>query len=128
MKTREELIEEMAKAINTTGVALDGTDYAFGVYADDDHFHRTASALYDAGYRKQSDIVREFVERLFAKIRPMYFSLIGRNVGKIIDELAKEYGVECHYLVQLIEYMSGQGADTISNPKTGEKWTFGKED
>lgn len=31
------------------------------------------------------------------------------------------------YLVQLIEYMRKNGADTISNPKTGEKWTFGKE-
>lgn len=37
-------------------------------------------------------------------------------------------GEICDYLVQLIEYMRGQGADTISNPKTGEKWTFGKEE
>ena len=29
MKTREEQIEEMAKAIYATGVALDGTDHAF---------------------------------------------------------------------------------------------------
>lgn len=49
MKTREELIDEMAKAIYATGVALDGTDYAFGVYDDDDHFHRMASALIAAG-------------------------------------------------------------------------------
>lgn len=34
----------------------------------------------------------------------------------------------CDYLVQLIEYMRGQGADTITNPTTGEKWAFGKED
>lgn len=45
MKTREELIDEMAKAIYATGIALDGTDYAFGVHDDDDHFHRMASAL-----------------------------------------------------------------------------------
>lgn len=31
------------------------------------------------------------------------------------------------YLVQLIEYMRKNGADTISNPKTGEKWIFGQE-
>lgn len=37
-------------------------------------------------------------------------------------------GEICDYLVQLIEYMRGQGADTISNPKTGEKWTFRKEE
>lgn len=48
MKTREEQVEEMAKAIYATGVALDGTDYAFGIYDDDDHFHRMANALYAA--------------------------------------------------------------------------------
>lgn len=45
MKTREEQIEELAKAIYATGVALEGTDYAFGVYDNDDHFHRMANAL-----------------------------------------------------------------------------------
>ena len=64
MKTREEQVEEMAKAIYATGVALNGTDYAFGVYDKDDHFHRMANVLYAAGYRKQSDTVREFVEKL----------------------------------------------------------------
>lgn len=34
----------------------------------------------------------------------------------------------CDYLVQLIEYMRGQGSDTIIKPKTGERWTFGKEE
>ena len=34
----------------------------------------------------------------------------------------------CDYLVQLIEYMREQGSDTIIKPKTGEKWTFGKEE
>lgn len=50
MKTREEQIEELAKAIYATGVALDGTDYGFGVYDSDDHFHRMASALIAAGF------------------------------------------------------------------------------
>ena len=36
-------------------------------------------------------------------------------------------GEICNYLVQLIEYMRKQGADTITNPTTGEKWTFGKD-
>lgn len=34
----------------------------------------------------------------------------------------------CDYLVQLIEYMREQGSDTIIKPKTGERWTFGKEE
>lgn len=33
----------------------------------------------------------------------------------------------CDYLVQLIEYMRKNGADTITNPTTGEKWIFGQE-
>lgn len=36
-------------------------------------------------------------------------------------------GEICSYLVQLIEYMRGQGADNIIMHATGEKWTFGKE-
>ena len=95
MKTREEQVEEMAKAIYATGVALDGVDYAFGVYDDDDHFHRMANALYDAGYRKQGDTVREFAERL----KNEYLSKEGDFVYWVIDvddiaKVAKEYGVE----------------------------------
>lgn len=63
MKTREELIDEMAKAIYATGVALDGTDYAFGVYDDDDHFHRMANALYDALIAANIGDVTEWKER-----------------------------------------------------------------
>lgn len=100
IKTRKEQIVEMAKAMS---------DFELKDTAKCDI--ELAEHLFAKGYRKQSDTVGEFVERLFAKIRPMYFSLIGRNVGEIIDELAKEYGVECHYLVQLIEYMSGQGVE-----------------
>ena len=43
-------IEEMAKAIYETGVAIDGTDIAFGLM-EDSHFHRMAGKLYNAGYR-----------------------------------------------------------------------------
>ena len=92
MKTREEQIEEMAKAIYATGVALDGTDYAFGVYDNDDHFHRMANALYDAGYRKQGDTVREFAEKLrdkefSAKIGSEWVAVV-KSLD--IDELVKE--------------------------------------
>ena len=115
MKTREEQVEKMAKAIYATGVALDGADYAFGVYDNDDHFHRMANALYDAGYRKQGDTVREFVEKIaqFASaVRLLESKVYDKEsrlvkamyaMGKIeaikdmmreIKKLAKEYGVE----------------------------------
>lgn len=95
MKTREEQVEEMAKAIYATGVALNGTDYAFGVYDKDDHFHRMANVLYAAGYRKQSDTVREFVEKLrdkefSAKIGSEWCAVVK---SRDIDEFVKEGSV-----------------------------------
>lgn len=32
----------------------------------------------------------------------------------------------CDYIVQLIEYMRKNGADTITNQQTGESWVFYK--
>ena len=64
MNTREEQIAEMAKDIYTTCVAIDGIDIAYGVFDNDDHFHRMANALYAAGYRKQSNTAREILKML----------------------------------------------------------------
>lgn len=89
MKTREEQIEEMAKAIYATGVALDGTDYAFGVYADDDHFHKMANALCAAGYRKQSDTVREILKRI-----TNYSLDFNYDLKLEVQKIAEEYGAE----------------------------------
>ena len=67
MKTRKEQVEELAKAIYATGVALDGTDYAFGVYDNDDHFHRMANALIAAnigdvtGYKHRAEVAERAV-------------------------------------------------------------------
>lgn len=89
MKTREEQIDEMAKAIYATGVALDGTDYVFGVYADDDHFHKMANALCAAGYRKQSDTVREILKRI-----TNYSLDFNYDLKLEVQKIAEEYGVE----------------------------------
>lgn len=50
--TREEQIKEIAKVIFKAGIALDGTDFAYGLFDDDDHFYRLAKVLFSAGYRK----------------------------------------------------------------------------
>ena len=100
MNTREEQIAEMAKDIYTTGVAIDGTDIAYGVFDNDDHFHRMANALYAAGYRKQRDTVREFVEKVLkiGSKRPLcLFNEYGEGYIDCIENIkkvAKEYGVE----------------------------------
>ena len=97
----EEQVEKIAKDIYATGVAIDSTDIAYGVYGNDDHFHRMARKLYTADYRKQSDVVREFVK----KIKDKFFYALdsGRIINPVsiyrfteneIDELAAEFGAE----------------------------------
>lgn len=92
MNTREEQIAEMAKDIYTTGVAIDGTDIAYGVFDNDDHFHRMANALYAAGYRKQSDTVSEFVRKLKSDFDNDKGNLYVISEERL-NELAAEYGV-----------------------------------
>ena len=99
MKTREEQIEEMAYSVCKMGEISDYiTDCSKCGYNDE----RDCKALkfgqkfYDAGYRKQSDTVREFVERL-KKVE--HCCQEGDFVYCVIDvddivEVAKEYGVE----------------------------------
>lgn len=85
-----EKIEETAKAIYNTGVAIDGTDIAFGVFDEDDHFHRMARKLYSEGYRKASDVIDEFANRLKQKMYYEFEEIIPSLVSDKIDELAAE--------------------------------------
>lgn len=96
MKTREELIEEMAKdleeakyyAIGTVGSLNNGFGGWYGEY------------MYKKGYRKQSDTVREFVEKVLkiGSKRPLcVFNEYGEGYIDCIEnmkKIAKEYGVE----------------------------------
>lgn len=87
MKTREEQIAEMAKEMRNYGYKHLCTGRVF--------YYGFCEKLYDAGYRKQSDTVREFVERL----KNEYLSKEGNFVYWVIDvddiaKVAKEYGVE----------------------------------
>lgn len=56
--------------------------------------HKEAEVLYAAGYRKQSDTVREFAGKLLEKIQPFCFSLIGREIKMEIMETVGEFGAE----------------------------------
>lgn len=95
MKTREEQIEEMTKAICATGVALDGTDYAFGVYADDDHFHRMANALYSAGYRKLDEVIKDVFEGLIVETKAVQEAgYDGMGIENLKNVAKLWYGVE----------------------------------
>ena len=88
MKTREEQIEEMAKEMRNYGYKHLCAGRVF--------YYGFCEKLYDAGYRKQSDTVREFVKR----VKEIYDESDRLGGYDIIDlwsdiiYLAKEYGVE----------------------------------
>ncbi len=98
-------IKEMAEAIFCAGVALDGSDFA----SKSDHFERLAKILYqEAGYRKQSDTIKEFKKKLLKGLENLHAGyktesqspndIQPYNVFMLIkgwvNELAAEYGVE----------------------------------
>ena len=66
--TNQKEIEEMAKSIYESKVALDGTDLAFGLIGDDDHFHRIAIYLYNAGYRNVKEIIDKVDDMIGGKM------------------------------------------------------------
>lgn len=81
-------IKEMALIVKELDQSTDGTFYT----------EEIATALYNAGYRKQSDTIREFAEKLKALPNRDYAHSyqLGCLVlsDKDINELAVEYGVE----------------------------------
>jgi hypothetical protein len=99
-------IKEMAEAIFCAGVALDGSDFAY----KSDNFERLAKILYhEAGYRKQSSTVKEFVERLLLRLSDYimrdfedgvpYYGADCEQINDVIATIAAEYGVELERLV-----------------------------
>lgn len=107
MKTREEQIAEMAKEMRNYGYKRLCAGRVF--------YYGFCEHLYDAGYRKQSDTVKEFIDRIseFASaVRLLEYKAYDEEsrlvkamyaMGKIdeigammreIKKLAKEYGVE----------------------------------
>ena len=92
----EKQIEEMAKVIIKAGESY------YKMPVDIECANREAGELYEAGYRKQSDIVREFVE----KVQNIKLSILStyseyeflravlNAVSIKIDEIAEEYGVK----------------------------------
>lgn len=100
MKTREELITEMAAEITAqwgiTSRCKQSCMECVG-YSSCSLGHAAAGAI-DVGYRKQSDTVREFVERVKEVYdKEFYHRLGGYDIFDLwsdIIHLAAEYGVE----------------------------------
>lgn len=88
----EKEIEEMAKVLFESGVAIDATDFAFGVDGDD-HFTRLTVKLVNAGYGNVKQAVKEFAERLKEKMELNGYRSPLHN--RIIDDLITElYGAD----------------------------------
>ena len=84
MKTREEQIAEMTKEMRNYGYKHLCAGRVF--------YYGFCEHLYNAGYRKQSDTVREFVEKLEnANCEGNGILIVSE---KTLNELAKEYGAE----------------------------------
>lgn len=81
---KEQQIKEMADEIFNAGVALDGVDFAY----KSDHFDRLAIKLYNAGYRKQTDTVKEFAEQLKSELSGL--TTIIKEIDKLAEQRIKE--------------------------------------
>lgn len=86
---KQQEIEKMAKAIYETGVAIDGTDIAFGLI-EDSHFERIARKLVAAGYGDVRAAVEDVAERIKMAFYYEFDELIPSIMADKIDELVEE--------------------------------------
>lgn len=94
MTDREKMIEEMAKVMFEE-YDTDICKHECPIATDCSN-RLIAKKLYDAGYRKQSDTIREFVDKLKEIIHEIDYVGGYAEIGlcEEIDELAAQYGVE----------------------------------
>lgn len=85
---KQKEIKKMAKAIYETGVAIDGTDIAFGLI-DDSHFERMARKLVAEGYGDVRAAVKEFAESVKMAFYYEFDELIPSTMADKIDEIVK---------------------------------------
>lgn len=87
---KEKQIEKMAKVIIKAGESY------YKMPVDIECANREAGELYEAGYRKQSDTVCEFVQKLKEVIHERDYVGGYAEIGlcEEIDEIAEEYGVK----------------------------------
>lgn len=81
MKTREEQIVEMAKEMRNYGYKH--------LYAGRVFYYGFSEHLYNAGYRKQNDVVREILKRI-----TNYSLDFNYDLKYEVQKIAEEYGTE----------------------------------
>ncbi len=88
---KEQQIKKLAEEIYRAGVALDGSDFAH----KSDHFERLAEVLHKAGYRKQSETVKEFAEKLTKRLT--------KEVKDNPEAAASQYKAGLYFAMDLAE-------------------------
>ena len=88
--TDEKMIEEMAKVIYESKVAIDGSDMAFGLSDKDDHFHRIARFLYKANCRKLPENAVIIPEKITEETSTEDIIKIAKHNESVRKETAKE--------------------------------------
>lgn len=98
MTEKEKQIEEMREIVSTQrrichGIECAECDYR-GSFGSDCIDERNIAAFYAAGYRKASDVIDEFVERLKEE-NEISFRRYGKGIGistifRIADEMRQE--------------------------------------
>lgn len=83
---KEKQIEEIAKDIFHAGVALDGVDFAYGLFDDDDHFRRLARKLHESGYRKADEVRKETVREILNLVYQRVKDISGKSEYLLDDE------------------------------------------
>ena len=90
MKTEQEQIEEMAQVIQKIYITkISRNEYCL------------AQDIYEAGYRKASDVIDEFVDKVFEKIRYEYknypnamtvgtYYQLRKEINELADEMRRE--------------------------------------
>lgn len=82
---REEQINEIAKIIARRSMAFRNPNVAFMTTA-----YKTANSIYNAGYRKQSEVAREIFDEIERTFKGLLNGDIS-NILKLLSTLKKEY-------------------------------------
>ena len=109
MTEKEKQIEEMREIVSTQrrichGIECAECDYR-GSFGSDCIDERNIAAFYAAGYRKQSEVAKEFVDRLILELIALRseefdgkdLAINGKTYKYLVmraKEIAAEYGVE----------------------------------
>lgn len=88
--TDEKMIEELAKDIFESKVAIDGSDMAFGLFDEDDHFHRIARFLYKHNYRKLPENAVVIPEKINEETSPEDIIKIAKYNESVRKKTARE--------------------------------------